>query len=340
MKMRKFSSALQFLYPCEAFLLFSIALCLLLYQMLNIPLRYPASLYWERISQGIALYAFALLLSVLVCRAVDIRRARSERIRISWNASFSNWRKRFLSLPLLASDLRLLNMFAVTFVVFIQLKHLTPFLRSSVYDEDFIRAERALFSGKLSGELLQTMLGASVAPMLSQAYMFFYPFMALVTMYVVLQRNEPFRQRFALSFALTWILGIFLVYLVPTWGPCFSIPEMNSSLPMTEVSKMQAELWMHRAYALQKPQASEAVFLISGFPSIHLAIPLLCAWIFRREHYIFFLLSFVTAGVTLLTTLYFGWHFFFDDLGSVLLCGLALGLSSQRAGIIAARNQE
>ena len=327
-----FSAA--FIYPCEIFLLLTATLCGVLYQIVGIPFRYPATLYWERMSQGVALYAFALLLSIFVLRAFDIQKARSRNLQLSWKESFQTWRKRYLSLSLLASDLRLINMFAVTFVIFIQLKHLTPFLRNAVYDGLFISAERALFSGKLVGELLQNFFGPSAAPIFSQAYMFFYPFMALVTMYIVLQRNEAIRQRFALAFALTWILGIVFVYLLPTWGPCFSVPEMNSMLPQTEVSKMQAELWMHREYILRKPLAPEAVFLISGFPSIHLAIPLLCTWIFRRGHRIFFLLSVVTAGLTLVTTLYFGWHFFFDDLGSFILCGLALGLSRRCGGHI------
>lgn len=320
----QFSAFLQRLSACEKVLLASGGFAGLLYSLLDLPLRKPWSLYAERLSQGLALYIFALLLSLFVLRAGDIQNSLKSGAPRSWKETCTRWRNRYLSVPSLSSDIRLINVFALTFVIFIQLKHLIPYLRHVVYDDSFSRLERSLFSGNLFGELVQAFFTNAAAPFLSEAYMFFYPFMALTTMYVVLQRDEDFRQRFALSFALTWLLGILMIYAIPTWGPCFSMPESISLLPQTQVSKMQADLWMHREYLLKNPRSENAVFLISGFPSIHLAVPLLCAFLFFPAHRTFCALSVVTALVTFVSTLYFGWHFLLDDLGSFLLIGVAL----------------
>jgi len=315
----------------EVCLLLGSLFAIVTYRTLAVPLRKPFNLYLERIGQGFMLYVCGLFLSIFIFRLSDIRSARKAALVKTWGETLARWRSTYARKSVLVSDARLLNVFALTFVVFIELKHLVPFLRLRVYDESFLHMERFLFGGKLAGEHLQSLIGAQAAPLLSLGYLFFYPYMAIVSVYVLLQREEGFRERFAFTFTLIWMLGALAIYLLPTLGPCFSYPIINAALPITEVANMQRDLWTHREFVLANPRSSEGVYLISGFPSIHLAIPLSCGYLFYRSHKALFYLSLVTAALTVLTTLYFGWHYACDDLGSFLLAALALGLSVRKA---------
>ena len=143
--------------------------------------------------------------------------------------------------------------------------------------------------------------------------------MAFVILYSILQRDERLSQRFAAAFAVVWFLGILMVYAVPSWGPCFAAPEVIASLPATDVSGMQADLWKHKLFLEKTPNSAGGVFLISGFPSLHLAVPILCGLLFWSRHRLLGFLSAVFAVLTFVSTIYFGWHYLLDDLGSLVL---------------------
>ncbi len=290
------------LYPVEKLVLAFALLALGLYPAIGIPLRKPLSLYLERLTEGFLFYAVGLLIAALLFRLA--RRGFIEA---------------YLKPSRLLHDARLMNAFALMFVVFIQLKHLIPHLNSRLWDTFFLETERRVLGGKLAAEWLRLVIPPSAAPFVSDAYMFFYPFMAIILIYSVLQRDAALAQRFAFSFALVWFAGILLVYALPTWGPCFFVPDFNAGLPETGVSGVQRQLLQHKLFVERNPASPEGVWLISGFPSLHLAVPVLAAFAFLPRHLLAGTLAAITAVLTFVSTLYFGWHYTADDLGAVIL---------------------
>ena len=232
--------------------------------------------------------------------------------------------KKYLRIGRLLIDLRLLNVLALLFFCFIQGKHLIPFVNSELWDAFFIEWERRIFGNQLATGHLITLLGTSSATRLSDAYVFFYPYMGLVLMVVVVTRNLEQTLRFVTAFCLLWMLGLLMVYLMPTLGPCFSVPQVVSALPnTTEVAQMQRELWRMRSYVLLHPESPQGVHLISGLPSLHVATVVLGSLFLSHYSRVLSALSWFFAVVTCITTLYFGWHFVVDN---VLAIVLAFGL--------------
>ena len=322
-------------YPAERLIMLFALLALALYRYSGMPLRTPFRLYTDRLWEGLTLYGVGLVLTLLGIRLVEIKAAHKSGRRTLRDTWF-RYRQEFLSFPTLFHDVRLVNAIALVFVVFIHLKHLIPQLNPRLYDEYFFSRERALLGGKLAGEYLHLLGFPGLAEVLSYLYEFFYPYLALLVFFFILQRNKHAAQQFVTSFTLIWFLGILLVYLIPTWGPCFFRPEVYATLPATDVSRIQAELWKNKVFLDHHPHSRAGIFLISGFPSLHLTVPLLGAALARRRNYLVFLGSGAFSVLTLVSMLYFGWHYLVDAIGAFLVLGLALILQkiSARYGLL------
>jgi membrane-associated phospholipid phosphatase len=209
------------------------------------------------------------------------------------------------------------------FVVFIELKHLIPWVNFRLRDGLFLAVDKAACLGMSCGERVLEVFGPQAESLMSEAYLAFFPYLGFLLMVMVLQRNEKQAQLFCLSFALVWLLGILLVYLFPTLGPCFWTPEPFSGLKFSETALLRVELLQMSNYALAHPLSQKGAYLISGFPSLHLAAPTLgtaALWAVNRPLAI---LSLVFTVITMFSTLYFGWHYLLDNLGAIVL---ALGI--------------
>lgn len=293
------------------------------YRVLGLPLRQPLNLYMSRLTEAGALYLVSLLLIFLFKRLSAIKASSEEKPPLADTVrAFAAER---LTFERLIHDFRLLNAVAVMFVVFIQLKHLTPFIRKSLFDEALLLSEQSMFGGELAGALLARSLPTEFAAVLSDAYVLFYPYMAFLILYFIL-RSKQSGSTFCTAFALCWFLGAALIYLVPSWGPCFYRPELFNHLAPTQMSELQSDLWKNKLFVESNPNSTEGVFLISGFPSLHVAIPLLGTILLYPFSQALALASGALTILTVLSTLYFGWHYVIDDVGAAFLVFLALVL--------------
>lgn len=300
----------------EALLLASLVLTLVLYKFFGLPLRTPYELYFGKLGQNLALYSLGLLLAAFYIRFSRISLGEDLRDSIKLFA------EGYLKASLIFFDLRLVHAISLLFFIFIQLKHLTPLVSNNLYDQWFIDSEKSFFAGGLIGVHLQNLLGPGAADFLSSSYTAFYPYMAFLLLSFILKRDPILSEKFILAFCLTWLAGIVLIYAVPTWGPCFYDPSTFANLPYTHVSELQQSLWAHKIHLDKNPLSATGVFLISGFPSLHLAIPVLGSlYSYRRMRAVFYL-SALMSLLTLASTLYFAWHYFLDDLGAIALAGL------------------
>jgi membrane-associated phospholipid phosphatase len=202
------------------------------------------------------------------------------------------------------------------------LKNLAPFIVRKVFDPFIDKFERGAFRGELLSQIVRDYFGADYSDIFSDGYFLFYPFVSLLIYIFLFQPNPRIRAEFLFAFTMTWIVGALLVLAIPTLGPCFSA-ELNIlpyELPPTGVSRMQLEIWNLRNKLLT---TGTGLNLISGFPSLHVAVVTLGALYLRRISIIISLLAWIFCCITIITTLYFGWHYAVDDIGGILLAVFA-----------------
>lgn len=315
----KRSNFLYGFYPVEVVVIFFWLLCLLLYFQVAIPLRAPLLLYSHRIIQSLAFYLVGLWISFFFVRLAMIRGVNRSEKKISLQETWLKYWQAYLQRWQLVRDFRFLNAISLMFVGFINLKHLIPHINSTLYDPQFAEIERRLFGGKILSQVFIDAFPHQAAYVLNYGYTFFYTYVALLIFFFILQRDEKLTHEVCCVFVCTWFLGIMTVYVVPTLGPCFYFPELFSSLPPTRVTEMQAELWEMKEFVTANPGSRRSVYLISGLPSLHLAIPIIGSVYFGKINRLLGVVSWTFVWITALTTIYFGWHYLADDIASVVL---------------------
>lgn len=311
----------------EIFIAIFGSLTLLLYVAFDLPLRDPLGFYVKRLPSYMLLYLMGLLIALLFTRLKDLRRSHKDEQEIAWRITLEKFRDSYLRPHLMICDVRLVNCFALIIFFFINLKHLIPLLNQGLYDDILLRSDRLIFSGQTSGEWLQNLLGLRYAELLSSGYTLFYSYTMFSAFVFILQRNQSLTQEFFVSFIFLWFFTMFIVYYFPTLGPCFYVPEHFEKIPACKVTEIQTMLWDNKLFLDQFPKHEKGIYGISGFPSLHLAVPVLGAVYFGRFSKFLAWLSWLFVALTLITTLYFGWHYFLDDVGAFLLVFLVIMLT-------------
>jgi len=233
--------------------------------------------------------------------------------------------------------------FFVTYVSYRNLKNYLPRLAGDLQDPLLHRIDQILAFGHEPAILLHTVLGEGIsAHVLAFVYLLFLPLTpASVIVWLVWSRNISYGYWFVTAHCLTWALGTASYYLVPSLGPNFAYVWLYADLDQTGVSTLQHSLNYGRQESIWNPLTADSVQSVAGFASLHVAIILTLAlvtqytvrhaWI-RWSLWVFF-------ALTVVSTLYFGWHYIADDIAgaliaiiSVWLGGLATGQKFERWG--------
>ncbi len=234
--------------------------------------------------------------------------------------------------------------FYVTYVSYRNLKSFLPFVRGEgKFDRELHLLDRVLLFGNEPGTVLHTILGTGFsAHLLSTIYLWFLPLVPLaLAAWLVWSRNITVGYWFATSQCLAWALGTASYYALPTLGPGFRYPWLYQDLEDTGSSKLMASLSDARMDVLRYG-VEGTVQSVAGFASLHVAITLLVALMVQytlrnRLLHVIFWINFV---VTVVATLYFGWHYVADDVAGVAIAlvsfwlgGLASGQKFDRGGL-------
>jgi tetrahydromethanopterin S-methyltransferase subunit F len=233
--------------------------------------------------------------------------------------------------------------FYVTYVSYRNLKSFLPYVNDKKYDRQLHGIDQFLFFGHEPAVVLHTVLGEGFsAQILSFVYLWFLPLTPLaLTAWLVWSRNISFGYWFCTSQCLAWTLGTASYYALPTTGPGFEYPYLYADLGNTPSWQLMRALFYGRANVL-KFGLDDAVQSVAGFASLHCAITLLVALMVqytlrtRVLHWIFW----TNFGVTVVATLYFGWHYVADDIAVIAIAliafyvgGLASGQKFDRRGL-------
>jgi membrane-associated phospholipid phosphatase len=124
---------------------------------------------------------------------------------------------------------------------------------------------------------------------------------------------------------INWVLGVASYYWVPSLGPFISNAKAFVDLPNTAVTSLQSALLEGRQSYIQDPHATDSVQSVAAFASLHVSVvftaSLICFFVIRSRAvritmWVYFVL-------TVISTIYFGWHYILDD-----VAGLTIGLLS------------
>lgn len=260
-------------------------------------------------------------------------------IKDRWN---THWTRERMTLVVIGTVC-----FYTTYVCYRNLKSNLPFVRphpdrapgevkALSYDRELHVMDRILFFGHDPSDVLHAVFGTNLsAHVLSQIYLTYLPLVILlVTVWLVWSRNISFGYWFATSQVLGWSLGTLSYYLLPTLGPGIEYPSEYTDLVHTPTTDLMESITLGRSEVLYDPSVQDALNSVAGFASLHTAITLLWALMVqytvrsRILHWVFW----VNFGLTVIATLYFGWHYIADDIAGIAIAVVAFYLGGIASG--------
>jgi hypothetical protein len=228
--------------------------------------------------------------------------------------------------------------FYLSYAAYRNLKAIVPLLRpDTLFDRRLASLDRDLFLGHDPAVLLHSLLGTGItAHILSSGYVVFIVFLPLsLALALVFAPNLRGGLFFATALSANWLIGAGSYFLLPSLGPVYYDPGTYASLPHSEVTHLQAVLMDQRVAFLAHPTTATPQ-AIAAFASLHVSMSLTAALaahllgLGRRMK----IALWVWLGLTLLDTIYLGWHYVLDDFGGVAIAVLALVFARALTGPI------
>jgi PAP2 superfamily len=255
-------------------------------------------------------------------------------VRNRWRAHWNRERFTLVALGIIC--------FYVVYVSYRNLKSFLPFINETMYDRELHLLDRALFFGHEPATVLHGLLGTTVtAFVLSYIYLAFLPMVPLgVTAWLVWSRNLSFGYWFVTSQCLAWTLGTLSYYALPTLGPGLEYVYLYNDLADTPTAGLMDSL-VNARQGVRLSGLEGQVQSVAGFASLHCAITLLLALMvqYTIRSRTAKIVVWVNFGLTVVATLYFGWHYVADDLAGIVIAmvsfyvgGVASGQKFDRTG--------
>jgi hypothetical protein len=282
----------------------------------------------------------ALLLDMLP-RALWVSKLHPKKmwpiVRERWD---SHWNRERMTLVVMG-----LVCFYITYVSYRNLKSFLPeAVGLDKYDRQLHLLDRALFFDNEPAVVLHQLLGSGiVAHFLSTIYLWFLPMVPLgLTAWLIWSRNISYGYWFGTSQCLAWSLGTMSYYALPTTGPGFEYPWLYNDLDNTGTTQLMDALYNGREAVNWWNGFDASVQSVAGFASLHCAITLLVALMAQytiKSRWVHWVL-WINFGVTIVATLYFGWHYVADDIAGIAIAivsfylgGIASGQKFDRHGL-------
>jgi hypothetical protein len=290
----------------------ALATALIVTDAAGVPLRDPA-----HVTEGRLITALVLVAVLIAVDAVIRGRKRWPRARLAMTGG-------------------VVLAFYATYFAYRNLKSVVPLLRDELFDRRLGDIDRSVFGGTDPADVLHDLLGTGVsAEVLSVVYGLFFVFVPVsLALALVVPRDPRPGLFFVTALSLNWVLAAGSYFLLPSLGPVYAQPENFADLPSTGVSHLQTALIEGRTEFLQDPAAAGAAQSIGAFASLHVSIfftAALAAHVLgapRRVRGAVWALF----ALTVLATLYFGWHYVLDDVAGMVIAITSLALASALTG--------
>lgn len=227
--------------------------------------------------------------------------------------------------------------FYVTYVSYRNLKSFLPLVlgRDNKYDRPLHLLDQWLLFGHEPAVILHNILGnVWAAHLLSTIYLWFLPLVPLMLIgWLIWSQRVSYGYWFVIAQVLAWTFGTASYYLLPTLGPGFRYPWLYEDLATTGTTTLMDSLFTGRKFVLFGVYDG-SVQSVAGFASLHCAITLLFALMAQytiRKTWVHWLV-WVNFGLTIIATLYFGWHYIADDIAGILIALAAFRIGAWASG--------
>ena len=224
----------------------------------------------------------------------------------------------------------------VSYATFRNLKSFVPFVNDHLWDNDLASLDRLLWLGHDPAVVLHHLLGTGwAAQLLSFVYVAWIAFVPVsLAVALVWTRRTGAGSWYVTAIAVDWLLGCAVYYLVPSLGPVYSSPGHFASLPHAWVTDLESGLWTDRAAVLRDPWATDRVQTVAAFASLHVAIMMSAALMTHLLHLAraWRVLAWVCLVLTVISTVYWGWHFFVDTMAGAALGAAAVWVAAIGTG--------
>jgi hypothetical protein len=287
-----------------------------------------AALYLGLVGLGVALLVVLDVALRARSRAGGRRPTRAEMAVVR--------RERWTTARMAAAGLALVGFYA-TYMAYRNLKAIVPLLRpGDNFDAQLADADRAIFAGNDPATLLHTLLGSGLMThVFSTFYVAFIVFLPLtIGLSLVFSRNLEAGLYYTTTQSINWVLGAASYFLLPSLGPAYADPALFSALPASEVTHLQDVLMDQRIAFLAHP-ASATPQAIAAFASLHISMSFSAA---VAAHLLGLgqrlkIALWTWFGVTMLGTIYLGWHYVADNVAGIVMGTMALVLAGLLTGI-------
>lgn len=284
----------------------------------DLPIRDPDSVAGPTYLRLPAILLLALALDV-VPRAVW--RSRSDLLAFFGTCAVV-WRERW-TWPALRFAMIGLGAWYLTYSAFRNLKSFVPFVNQNLWDAPFDTVDRFLFFGHDPAQLLHSLFGTGFAAHFFSAVYIAWIVLVPVSLAIALVWSRTYRASawFVTAIAVDWALGAVTYFIVPSLGPAYARPENFADLPHTPNTDLINQLMEDRFAVLTNPHTTDAVQTIAAFASLHVGITVtMCVMAeLLRMPKVLRVGLWVFLGLTVLATIYLGWHYALDAVGGFFL---------------------
>jgi hypothetical protein len=313
-----------------------LALASLATDSVGLPLRDPNAVTVRRLLVAGAM-TLGLLLADIVVRAGILRRGLPSAASVA-EVCRTRWTAGRITAVAVA-----LASFHVTYLAYRNIKSVAPLLRpGDLFDRQLLDVDRAVF-GTDPYVALHDLLGTGAAAHgLSSVYMVFFAVIPIaLAAGLVLLPDLRAGLFVATALSLTWLLGAGSYLVLPSIGPFHVDAGAFAALPHTPVTDLQTSLLEKRAAFLANPSAPGAAQSIGAFASLHTAIwgTIVLAAHLLRVPLAARVVLWALALLTVVATVYFGWHYILDDVAGAAISVLAVAIAALLTGFRPARRR-
>jgi len=286
---------------------------------------------WLRLPLMLAGAVLADLVPRMVWGSRKSRFSRLAMWHIAKERVVTHWNRERLTLVVMG-----LACFYITYVSYRNLKSFLPFVMGTEkYDRVLHQMDQRLFFGNEPAVVLHDLLGQGItAHVLSVIYIGFLPLVPLMLIaWLTWAKNISHGYWFVTAQVLAWTLGTASYYALPTVGPGFYYSWLYKDLAETGTTALMNSLSFGR-HEVVNGAITHGVQSVAGFASLHCAITLLFALMAQytvKQRWVHWV-GWINFGLTIIATLYFGWHYIADDIAGIAIALVSFYLAAIASG--------
>ncbi|UMG93211.1 phosphatase PAP2 family protein [Nocardioides sp. TF02-7] len=224
----------------------------------------------------------------------------------------------------------------LTYATFRNIKSMAPFVNGAEWDSAMAEVDRFLFAGHDPAAVLHAWFGTGLmAHLMSAVYVVWIVMVpASIAIALVWTRHTRAGSWYVTAVAVDWCLGAVIYLLLPSLGPIYADPREFADLPHTFNTTLQEGLWTDRVAVMADPWAAGTLQTIAAFASLHVGIMMTICLVARLVGLPRWVqtAAWVFLALTVLATVYLGWHYVVDVLGGLALGAFAVWVAALATG--------